>query len=153
MTQVKVEFGSGGRQLDGFISHDLITDGVDISKPLPYADNSVDYIYCSHTPEHISCHECHRFFLEVYRILKPGGGIRLCMPVLDRLDRDLGKDIILNHGHQCIFSTSSIKSMLYIAGFEKDKIHETDRQWPDNHHHVIGEERDTQETARIEATK
>lgn len=148
--EVKVNFGCGGNILDGWHNHDI---EVNIEKPLPYITGGVDFILAEHVAEHMGSHEFLRFCQECLRILRPGGTVRLCMPVLERLDRELGKDIILNHGHLASYSTQLIKDVLFIAGFDRDKIVETERKEIDGHWKVIGEPRDTQETARIEATK
>lgn len=50
------------------------------SESIPYSDNSVDAIYCSHVVEHIENHHIQRFFQEVHRVLKEGGVFRVCCP-------------------------------------------------------------------------
>lgn len=53
-------------------------------QPLPLEDDSVSFIYSSHTLEHIP-QECIPFlFSELYRILKRKGVIRLTMPDFDK---------------------------------------------------------------------
>ena len=52
----------------------------DVNKGLPFADESVSNIFCSHFIEHLSYTEALRYFKEVYRILKPGGIIRFICP-------------------------------------------------------------------------
>lgn len=54
----------------------------DIGYPLPFANNSFDYIYSSHVLEHLDGQVCHQLLTECYRILKPGGWIRLVVPDL-----------------------------------------------------------------------
>jgi predicted SAM-dependent methyltransferase len=147
---VKVQFCSGGSQIPGWENRDR---DCDITQTLPYADNSVDAVRIEHGAEHVTTHECLRFFGEVHRILIPGGTFRLCVPVLDRLARDHARDIILNHGHACAFSTQLAMDFLYAAGFDKENIREVDRDEHDHHHKMIGTERDDLETARIVAVK
>lgn len=146
-----VQFGAGGNHLPGWINHDLEQDGVDIAKPLPYGDNEVDVVFAEHVCEHVTTHQFLAFLDECKRILKPGCRIRLCMPVLERLDPSAGRDIILNHGHKAAYSTQTIKDFLRIAGFKG--IVETKKRPTDGHWKVIGHEKDDRETARIEATK
>ena len=56
----------------------------DLRKPLPYKDNSVDFIYTSHFLEHISKDDFILLISEIYRILKPGTGVfRIVMPDLN----------------------------------------------------------------------
>ena len=47
---------------------------------LPYADESVDNIYCSHVIEHIENQYVDKFIMESYRVLKKGGGLRIACP-------------------------------------------------------------------------
>ncbi len=47
---------------------------------LPFEDSSVDCIYGSHIFEHVSILNSLKIFKECYRILKPGGIIRIVVP-------------------------------------------------------------------------
>jgi len=51
-------------------------------KPLPWNENSVDVIYSSHTLEHFTREEGILLLKECYRVLKPGGIIRVIVPDL-----------------------------------------------------------------------
>jgi predicted SAM-dependent methyltransferase len=153
MNELKVQFGSGGNILKGWRNHDLESDGVDIRKPLPYADNTVDFILAEHVMEHVTGPEALRFLDECYRILKPGGTLRVCVPVLDHLDHFQRRDIILNHGHQIVFTGSSLWEFIMSSKFLDDKMDKTERKDCDGHWRVIGELKDETETCRIEAMK
>ena len=73
---LKLDLGCGQRKQEGFVGVDIAPiEGVDIvhdlrNVPWPFADNSVDQIYSSHTIEHLD--DLIPFFNEVHRILKPG---------------------------------------------------------------------------------
>jgi SAM-dependent methyltransferase len=54
----------------------------DLSKPLPWPDASADCIYTSHTLEHLRREDGERLIQECYRILKPGGVLRIVVPDL-----------------------------------------------------------------------
>ena len=59
-------------------AHPGVDKVVDLTKPLPFADNSVDHIYLAHVFEHVfnwpdTLKECHR-------ILKPGGTVFIKVP-------------------------------------------------------------------------
>lgn len=102
---VKLDFGCGQVPREGFEGVDLYapnaTHRVDLWKfPLPWADNSVDEIHCSHFLEHLPMREVEErdltqkhlaseyegkdflfaFMDEVYRILKPGGVMTVVVP-------------------------------------------------------------------------
>jgi predicted SAM-dependent methyltransferase len=57
----------------------------DCRKPIPFADASVDFIYTSHFIEHLYRFETERFLRECWRILNPGGTIRVVVPDLELL--------------------------------------------------------------------
>lgn len=60
------------------VTHDLR------SFPWPFETNSVEEILASHVLEHFSREEGWRFLDECYRILKPGGKLRIAVPDLDK---------------------------------------------------------------------
>lgn len=59
---------------------------LDVTMGLPYPDQTIDAIYAHHFLEHLEERGIRRVLLEAYRVLKPGGGIRLVTP-------DLGKAV------------------------------------------------------------
>lgn len=144
---MKLHLGCGGNLIRGWANHD---SEVDISKPLPFGSASADEIFSEHCFEHVSPQEGFAFLEECRRVLVPGGRLRLCIPVLERLDVAHGRDIILGHGHRGVYTAESIKQMLRIAGFSG--IIETGfREETDGHWRVIGQARDSVETCRVEA--
>jgi predicted SAM-dependent methyltransferase len=50
------------------------------NKELPVASNSAELVYCSHTVEHLLNEHVAHMLREAYRILKPGGVIRITTP-------------------------------------------------------------------------
>lgn len=59
----------------------------DLSKPLPYKDNSVDMIFHEHFIEHLPKYEGQAFLRECFRVLKPGGVMRVGWPDIALLVR------------------------------------------------------------------
>ena len=57
----------------------------DLTKPLPWPDSTVDVCYTSHTVEHMSRDEGHRLVTEAFRVLRPGGVLRVVVPDLRQL--------------------------------------------------------------------
>lgn len=55
---------------------------LDIGEPLPFADNSVDWVYAEHLLEHVTPRVALGWLTEVRRILSPGGLLRLSTPDL-----------------------------------------------------------------------
>lgn len=148
MSELKLNLGAGGNILPGFENHDA---EIDITKPLPWGDDTVDFILIEHCLEHVSGPDALRFLDEAKRILKPGGILRVCMPVLDNLKREHGRDIVLGHGHLVPYSRDSMERLIWLCGF-KDYYH-SERKECDGHHLAIGVEKDDIETCRIECVK
>lgn len=57
-----------------FIQYDIRND------ILPFDNGSINLIYCSHVIEHIEDKYILNFFKDTFRVLKKGGGIRICCP-------------------------------------------------------------------------
>jgi len=61
---------------------------VDIRKGLPFADEAIDVVYCSHVLEHLSRQEAASLLGQMRRVLRPGGVIRVVVPDLETLARE-----------------------------------------------------------------
>ncbi len=64
----------------GVIAHDLRLG-------IPLEDNSCDVVYHSHVLEHLRRPHAIQFLRECYRVLKPGGVLRIAIPDLERICR------------------------------------------------------------------
>src|SRR6266850_605883 len=81
--QVRVDLGCGRIKLPGFIGVDRFPmPGVDIvadlDERLPFADDSVDMVYASHSLEHVS--DLSQVMREVHRICKHGAQLCIVAP-------------------------------------------------------------------------
>ncbi len=90
---VRVQLGPGQRNyLDGWVNVDanMFTGRcdvwTDISRRLPFRDESVDAVYSHHVIEHLP--DLWGHFREVFRILKPGGVVRVGGPNGDAAMRE-----------------------------------------------------------------
>src|SRR5437867_9832604 len=81
----KLQLGAGTNPLAGWLN----TDGypasfrvlsVDAREPLPFSDETFDYVFSEHHIEHMTFHEGRRMLRECFRVLKPGGRIRVATP-------------------------------------------------------------------------
>ena len=61
--------------------------GHDLRKRLPVEENVWDVVYASHVLEHFSCGEARSFLKECYRVLRPGGVLRIVVPDLEMIAR------------------------------------------------------------------
>jgi predicted SAM-dependent methyltransferase len=59
----------------------------DLRKGLPFVSESFDAVYHSHVLEHIKRHDVSKFLLEIKRVLKPGGVMRVVVPDLENIAR------------------------------------------------------------------
>lgn len=101
----KLQIGGGPYSLADWLNGDLINGNIFLNAlhPLPFSDDSVDYIFTEHFIEHLTLKEGMGFLSESYRILKPGGILRQGTPSLTALmdiymDRhsDVSRDQVIN---------------------------------------------------------
>lgn len=87
----KIHLGCGKTRFDGWINLDAyevtgITDIVwDLRYGIPVDDNSCKSLYSEHLLEHLPVEQGVALFKECYRVLQPGGVLRIAMPSLDVL--------------------------------------------------------------------
>ena len=67
-------------QKSSFVKYDIMS-----KQPLPIKNDEAELIYISHVVEHVTNEAVNNLFLECFRVLKPGGIIRILTPDLDSL--------------------------------------------------------------------
>jgi predicted SAM-dependent methyltransferase len=148
----QIQFCSGENQLEGWENYDQDCNLDNL--PLPFEDSSADQIFIEHGLEHFDISHGLRLLEEFRRILKPGGVLRICVPVVGvHLKREHAKDLMLGHGHKVALDRNITITALWAAGFELSNIKITPRREIDGHFRAIGKEADDIETLRIEAHK
>ena len=65
---------------EGVIAHNLL-------RGIPFNDNSFDLVYHSHVLEHFTKEDGEKMIAECFRVLKPGGVLRIAVPDLERIAR------------------------------------------------------------------
>jgi predicted SAM-dependent methyltransferase len=175
---MKIQFGCGGNLLEGWHNTDI--DTVDITKPLPYPDGYASFLYASHVVEHVLPAQALSFFKECNRVLVRDGVLRVTVPSIARVhqmaDQEyldwLGKsgfgeptrqsaieNLIVNHGHQSLWSHSTLCAAIYAAGFNQvygENVGEScyaDLRCIEAHGRVIGEHNNLVESIVVEAIK
>lgn len=107
-----------------FIHHEL-------EEGLPFEDESVDFIFCSHVVEHFFRPDAEALLREMQRVLRPGGVARICVPDLEhalRLYQDGRKQAALEyffvdgpagyyHRHRYLYDYELLRDALNAAGF------------------------------------
>ena len=83
----KLQLGTGTNVLEGWLNTDLSPSSasvfyLDTTRHFPFDDATFDYVFSEHHIEHITYDEGLFALRECYRVLKPGGTIRLATPDL-----------------------------------------------------------------------
>ena len=175
----KLNLGCGGNILAGWENHD---SEMDITKQLPYDNNSIDYIFIEHCVEHVTTPDAVRFFSECHRILKSDGTLRVAVPSADRIleeadeeylswfgssgfgqptKRSAVQSILLNHGHLSAWNYPILEACIYAGGFDLETIYpcrvgesaDEILSGIDGHGRVIGDHNNKIETIIAEAVK
>ena len=86
----KLHLGAGPNLLPGWLNTDIAPHSkevlaLDLSKALPFDDESFDYIASEHFIEHMPLADGIRLLGECFRILKKGGQLRLATPDITKL--------------------------------------------------------------------
>lgn len=87
-----VNLGCGGRVHPAWVNIDMVAaaPGViahDLTRGIPLASGTCDVVYHSHVLEHLRRPDAERFMGECYRVLRPGGVLRVAVPDLERICR------------------------------------------------------------------
>jgi len=89
---IKLHLGCGTIYKEGWINIDNNSDkniqkldlDWDLRNSLPFPDNSVDFIFNEHFLEHLTVEEGIQAIKDFFRVLKPGGTMRIAMPDLEK---------------------------------------------------------------------
>ena len=87
----KLQLGAADKPLAGWLNTDLHDYGrrdivhLDVRHAFPLPDASFDTVYSEHMLEHLTYADGQRCLRECFRVLRPGGTIRIATPSLERL--------------------------------------------------------------------
>jgi hypothetical protein len=86
---MKLSIGAGRVRLPGWVHLDIDPGSApdilaDITEPLPLESGSVDFAFCEEVVTQVPIEACQRFLIELRRVLKPTGCVRVLMPDLRR---------------------------------------------------------------------
>jgi predicted SAM-dependent methyltransferase len=83
----KLQIGAGGNPLPGWLNTELQPLRrdmlyLDAARLFPFADDSFDHVFSEHVIEHLTLEEGERMLGECFRVLRPGGTMRISTPDL-----------------------------------------------------------------------
>lgn len=89
----KLNLGCGNRWKTGWMNIDFISNSEHVIahnmlSGIPCADESCAVVYHSHVIEHFTRKDARAFLVECYRVLRPGGVLRVVFPDLEKITRD-----------------------------------------------------------------
>lgn len=119
---MKIDIGCGNHKKEGFIGLDIDknsqADIIGSALDLPFKDNNVDQIYCSHLVEHFTPQQAKIFFAEIYRVLKKGSQASL------KVDHDWSKKKLLKKDpdHKYRYSVKELKKILQQFNFSQSEV-------------------------------
>ncbi len=105
---------------------------LDLTRPFPFRDASIDAVLASHVLEHLTVGEARACVAEIHRVLAPGAVLRVAVPDLDAViagydsrDPDAFLDGLLQgrerstsrHRHWWNYNETSMRRLLKSAGF------------------------------------
>ncbi len=131
----KIQFGCGGLHLKDWENYDL---DMDLTKPIPIPDQSVDFIFAEMVIEHLTPQQAWNALDEFYRLLKSGGVVRIVIPDFvnnwrelndayrkvnaevthAKTDKEHARSIIFCHGHQSMWTCPMMECVLEAIGFK-----------------------------------
>jgi SAM-dependent methyltransferase len=84
----KLQLGAGANNVPGWLNSDIMPEGgsiyLDATGTYPLADGSFHYIFAEHLIEHLSWEDGLKMLKECYRVLAPGGKLRIITPNLSK---------------------------------------------------------------------
>ena len=124
---VMLNIGCGTDYKEGWINIDNNSDdniskldlNWDLRFPLPFEDNSVDFIFNEHFIEHLTVEESRASLRDFMRVLKKGGVMRIAMPDLSEsvelyLDKKWkNRPIIKNHKMDFVQTPAELLNMSF----------------------------------------
>ncbi|HQR05702.1 MAG TPA: methyltransferase domain-containing protein [Gemmatales bacterium] len=124
-----LNLGGGGNLRSDWLTADIDPRSevyVDITRRLPFPNNSVHSVFLEEVIEHISLQDAKALLLEIGRILVPGGVVRITTPDLTYICRQLLErphetqeinDIFYLHHHRHLYSPPELLEVSQSCGF------------------------------------
>lgn len=140
---MKLHLGCGSKYIEGFIHvdarpHEHVDYIASADNLSMFGDGSADLIYSCHLLEHFKRGKVQEVLKEWFRVLKPGGVLRVCVPDFSKLVKlyNEKKDLSVIMGplygrqdyeyniHYVTFDFETLKSHLEQAGFSEVRTYD-----------------------------
>jgi predicted SAM-dependent methyltransferase len=130
-----LNLGSGPRgiasedwiNVDGWTDHNVHL-AIDLNRPLPFADSYFAGIFCEHVFEHFDLEQGQSLLRECFRVLKPGGCLRLIVPDGETIIRtylENPAELTARRGNGSAFAIDAVNSY-----FRQRYEHQYIYDWP-----------------------
>lgn len=134
----KLQIGTGGNPLPGWLNTDLEPTAaevayLDATKPFPMKDESFSSVFSEHMIEHITYKDGLFMLQEVYRVLKPGGKVRIATPDIKQI---IALYTPVKNEAQKQYLTWSAKEHMGLYSPEKSPLQKHRREWDLAHEHI-----------------
>lgn len=120
-----LNLGGGSNRMPGTLTVDLdpMSDAyLDVRRRLPFESRTARAIFLEEVIEHIPLDAGRQLLAECYRVLEPGGVLRVTTPDPEWFftsgDCDALNDIFYNHSHRYLYSRAKLREESIAAGFD-----------------------------------
>lgn len=85
----RLHLGCGANVLEDWLNTDRFSSDpravyVDVTRPFPLPDGIFHFVLAEHIIEHVSLHDARKMLAECFRVLRPGGVLRVGTPDLEK---------------------------------------------------------------------
>ena len=123
---INLNLGSGSNRRQDYISVDLYDKAadlrLDITKTLPFDNDSVDNIYACHVIEHLSREELSNCLPDWVRILRPGGAIEIRCPDIVKVCEQMISDPASLTNHQRLYGLQNSPGEYHKSGHTQQSL-------------------------------
>lgn len=145
MKPIRLNLGSGSNRKQDYLSVDMYDPAadlmIDITRRLPWDDNSVDSIYACHVIEHLSRAEWEFCRKDWARVLKPGGDIEILCPNILKVCEKFINDPTDSYAMMQLYGLQSTPGEFHKNGFMVTSLIES---FPDFEIHMLPPTDDTE---------
>jgi SAM-dependent methyltransferase len=92
----------------------------DLRRGIPFGDKTFDVVYHSHILEHIDREDAMAFLVECYRVLRPGGVIRVVVPDLEKWANAYAQSLSIRSADNSVEKHEEIVATLLVQFVQRE---------------------------------